>query len=454
MLHVRSGRVMDTEAPLPKLPQRSFAILFAVSVVVAIGNTGLISVLPAIGRSIGISDAMASGVFSLSALLWGLTSPYWARVSDRRGRKPLMLIGMAGVMVSMLLCGLVVSAGLRGWGAPVVIFGLFLVARAIFGAFGSASNPATQAYMAERTSRADRTRSMSALAGAFGLGTVVGPFVAPLFVVPVLGLAGPLFAFALLAAIMLFIVYRYLPESGPPQALRAPEADGAARGPALWRDRRVLPFLIYGFLVATCQTAQQQTLGFLIIDQSGMTPTGAQGLIAVAMMFGAVAGLLAQWGVIRMFDMGPRALMRWGVGVAAAGTLLIALSGGFALPVAGLQLSGGYSLTVAGYAIASLGFGLARPGFTAGASLSVNMAEQARAAGAIASVNGLNVILAPAFVYAYEHYGPAPFILTTSILLGLLAYAFFQPTLKSVSAEPAAEESSAAAGLEKMREEI
>jgi hypothetical protein len=47
------------------------------------------------------------------------------------------------------------------------------------------------------------------------------------------------------------------------------------------------------------------------------------------------------------------------------------------------------------------------------------MAEQARAAGAIASVNGLNVILAPAFVFAYEHYGPAPFILTSSILLGL-----------------------------------
>jgi MFS family permease len=52
-------------------------------------------------------------VFSLSALLWGLTSPFWARQSDRRGRKPLIMIGMAGFMVSMLLCALVVSAGLR-----------------------------------------------------------------------------------------------------------------------------------------------------------------------------------------------------------------------------------------------------------------------------------------------------------------------------------------------------
>jgi MFS family permease len=337
------------EPVLPALPRASFAVLFAVSVTTAVGNTGLISVLPAIGRSVGISDFLASAVFSLSALLWGLTSPFWARQSDRRGRKPLIMIGMAGFMVSMLLCALVVSAGLRHWATPGVIFLLFLFARAIFGAFGSAANPASQAYMAERTSRADRTKSMSALAGAFGLGTVVGPFVAPLFVLPGVGLAGPLFAFAIIAAVMLFVVHRYLPESGPPQETRQPVKRQPGE-PQLWRDRRVLPFLIYGFLVATCQTAQQQTLGFLIIDRLELSPTAAQGFIAIAMMFGAMAGLTAQWGVIRMFDMGPRSLMRAGVAVAAAGTILIAASES-------------YWVVVAGYAVASLGFGLARPGF-------------------------------------------------------------------------------------------
>ena len=46
----------------------------------------------------------------------------------------------------------------------------------------------------------------------------------------------------------------------------------------MWRDPRLIPFLIYGFLVATCQTAQQQTLGFLIIDKLGVSPLAGQGL--------------------------------------------------------------------------------------------------------------------------------------------------------------------------------
>ena len=49
----------------------------------------------------------------------------------------------------------------------------------------------------------------------------------------------------------------------------------------------------------------------LIIDKLAMSPAEAQGFIAVAMMFGAVAGLLAQWGIIRMFEMTPRELLRF-----------------------------------------------------------------------------------------------------------------------------------------------
>ncbi|HMP63216.1 MAG TPA: MFS transporter, partial [Phenylobacterium sp.] len=109
-----------------------------------------------------------------------------------------------------------------------------------------------------------------------------------------------------------------------------------------------------------CQTAQGQTLGFLIIDKLDMSPTAAQGFIAIAMMFGAMAGLLAQWGIIRMFEMTPRQLLRWGVAVAAFGNVIVALSPN-------------YWAVVAGYAISSLGFGFARPGFTAGSSLAVNM---------------------------------------------------------------------------------
>jgi MFS family permease len=430
-------------SPPDGLPKGSFAIIFGVSLVTAMGNTGMISVLPAIGREIGIPDPMVAAIFSLSALLWAFSSPFWAKASDRHGRKPLILVGLTGFMMSMIACALVVSAGLHHLAAPMVIFVCFLFARALFGLFGAASNPATQAYVAEHTPPAQRTQSMSSLAGAFGLGTVIGPFLAPLFILPFVGLAGPMFGFALLAGVMLLVVWKQLPESQRmPLAPPAPavSADGkAAKEKPMWRDPRVTPFLIYGFIVAVCQTAQGQTLGFLIIDKLQLSPMQAQGFIAIAMMFGAVAGLLAQWGIIRMFEMTPRQLLRWGVAVAALGNVIVAMQ-----PT--------YSAVVAGYAISSLGFGLARPGFTAGSSLAVGLHEQARVAGAIAAVNGVNVVLAPLFVWLYQHVAPAPFVLCAGLMLLMLIYAFSNEQLKNAAPEPATRADAAKATLEKSDE--
>jgi len=430
---------MSKPQPTPMLPRSSFAIVCCISVAIAMGNTGLISVLPAIGRSIGIPDPMVAAIFSLSAICWALTSPIWARASDRYGRKPLMMIGLAGFMVSMTLCGFVVTAGLRQMAPAMAIFAMFLLARALFGVFGSASNPATQAYVVERTPKADRTQAISTLAGAFGLGTVLGPLFAPLLILPVVGLAGPLFGFTAIAAVMLFVVWRFLPEVPvtPPQDDVAEPAGG--KGTPLWRDPRVTPFLVYGFITAVCQTSQTQSLGFLIIDKLQVTPTKAQGFIAVAMMFGAVAGLLAQWGLIRMFAMSPRHLLIWGAGLAAGGNLVVAFSPN-------------YVVVVAGFALSMLGAGFARPGFTAGASLAVNMSEQARLAGAIAAVNGINVIFAPLFIMLYERNHPAPFLLNMTLLLGVLLLCFRSKALREVNPEPATRADTVIATLERTDE--
>jgi MFS family permease len=240
--------------PAPRLPTKTFAILFCVSMATALGNTGMQSVLPAIGRSIGFPDYLVAAIFSLSALLWALSSPVWARLSDVHGRKPLIMVGLTGFLVSMVCCGLVVGAGMRRLAPVLAIFILFLLSRALFGLFGAASNPATQAYVAERTRREERTEAMASLAGAFGLGTVVGPAVAPLFVLPIVGLAGPMFAFAVAAAVMLVIVARHLPEARGAHALTpdagAGEAAAGRKPRSLFRDRRLTPFLIYGLLVA------------------------------------------------------------------------------------------------------------------------------------------------------------------------------------------------------------
>jgi predicted MFS family arabinose efflux permease len=157
------------------------------------------------------------------------------------------------------------------------------------------------------------------------------------------------------------------------------------------------------------------------------------------MVAGAIAGLLAQWGLIRMFRMTPKSLLRWGAGLAALGNLLVAFAPD-------------YALAVVGYALSSLGFSFARPGFTAGASLSVPMKDQARAAGAIAAVNGVNVVLAPLAVSLYRINGPAPFVLTATILTGLLAFAWFHPLLKTIGEQPSSDEDAIAATLERSDE--
>ncbi len=407
--------------------RRDFAIVFTVMMAVAAGNSGLQSVLPAIGREIHIPDPLVAGIFSLSALLWTVSAPVWARSSDKHGRKPLIALGLAGFVVSMLGCAVVVLAGLHHLIGPMVVFLGFAGMRSVFGLIGSASNPAGQAYVADRTTLEERTDALATLAGAFGVGTVLGPAIAPYFVLPGVTFSGPMFAFALAALVCLVVVVRYLPHlerahahyetARPGQAAANPEP-GRGKGANFWLDRRVAPFLLFGFLVGSAQAVNGYTLGFLVIDKVHMPPVQAQGFIQVAMMGGAVAGLMAQWGLIRIFHMKPRDLLIWGAGLAGVGNVFI-------------TLAPSYGAVVTAYALTSIGYGFARPGFSAGGSLAVTEEEQGRVAGAVTAVNGSCVIITPILgVWLYDHLHWAPFALNSLVLAAMLAFAFVNPALR------------------------
>ena len=148
-----SGKLPSSE---DQTRRRSFVILFCVLMSVAAGNTAMQSVLPAIGREIGIRDTLIAAIFTLSALLWTVSAPFWAKRSDQHGRKPMILTGLMGFGVSMLGFALVVLAGLNKLFVPMVIFAGAALTRAIFGLIGSASNPAAQAYVADRSQRSER----------------------------------------------------------------------------------------------------------------------------------------------------------------------------------------------------------------------------------------------------------------------------------------------------------
>ena len=104
------------------LSREQFALLFSVMLVAAAGNTAMQSLLPAIGRELGVADLWVAVAFSLSALLWVAMAPVWAHRADRRGRRALMRLGLIGFIVSMLICGGALAAGLAGLAGGMPVF--------------------------------------------------------------------------------------------------------------------------------------------------------------------------------------------------------------------------------------------------------------------------------------------------------------------------------------------
>ena len=398
----------------------AFAILFAVSLIAAAGNMALQSVLPAIGREFRLSDTLVAGAFAISALMWTVASPFWARLSDTLGRKRVILIGLAGFVLSMTGFGLAATSGLEQWLGAGLAFTLMAVARTIYGVFGSAAPIASQAYVADRTSPEQRTQAMSLLASAQGLGTVVGPALAPFFVLPLVGLAGPMYAFALFGAAVLFVVWRKLPSG---EVVRVPSRSGRQDdvGKGLWKDPRVRAYLLYGLLITGAQAVNISVLGFHIIDElalTGLAARDAQPFIGIAMLAGAAATLMVQWGLIPLLKMQPADLMRWGAGLALVGNLMSIASPGY------------YGVVI-GYAVVSMGIGFARPGFTAGSSLSVGAHEQGAIAGLMMSLAGLSFLAPPVIgVALYELSEPAPFVANALMLAAATALCFLNARLR------------------------
>lgn len=408
---------------------RDFSLLFVVMLTIAAGNTALQSVLPALGRSLHVPDSAVALAFSVSALVWVLAAPVWARRSEFRGRKRMVALGIAGFTVSVTLCGLFLAAGVLGWIGGTATLGAFICARMIYGGFGAAAPPAAQAIVVSHTSREERTKALTLLASAFGLGTILGPAFAPFFVLPVVGLAGPALVFAAFGGLVLILVMRFLSDDPPDgrshgAATSYPsiggEGTGASviaataegqRGSIALTDRRIWPWMIVGLVSGHAQAMTGQAIGFLVIDRLGLPPVAAQEAIGIVLMTGAGATLLAQWGIIPLLDLSPRNLVFWGSAAAAIGCVMVGLSTSL------------YAISVA-MGIASIGFGFLRPAFTAGASLAVGAEDQAAVAGRTTSVNGAAFVLGPSIgVGLYEAWGPLPYLVAAAALLGLTLYA-------------------------------
>lgn len=423
----RKGRPFD----------RRFALLFMVMLTIAAGNTALQSVLPALGRSLGVADSAVAAAFSVSALLWVIAAPFWANRSDRYGKRLMILLGMGGFCVSLATCGLFLAAGINGWISGSAAFLLFIMARLIYGTFGSAAPPAVQALVAGDTTREERTRALTLIASAFGLGTILGPAIAPYLILGhigsiELGLAGPAFVFTLFGIAMFMTARAMLPddrESGERThggTTGYPSIGGQGTGASVrsatepkggvqisYFDPRIRAWMIAGLVMGHAQAMTGQAIGFLVIDRLNLPPSLALEPTGIVLMMGAGTALLAQWGIIPTLNLTPRALVLVGLVLAAVGTVMT----GFATSLYGIATA---------YALASLGFGFTRPGFTAGSSLAVGPAAQGSVAGKVTSVNGASFVLGPSLgVGMYEFWHSLPYFVGGAGCIALFVYCWF-----------------------------
>ena len=266
------------------------ALLFVAMLTIGAGNTALQSVMPAIGRSLGVADSVIAVAFSMSALVWVIAAPVWAARSDRTGRRQMVLIGMAGFVVSVLLCGVFLTLGIRHLISPVATIATFIGARMIYGLFGAAAPPAAQAILASQTTREERTKALTLLASAFGLGTILGPALASYFVLPGVGLAGPAYFFAAIGFVVLVTTWRGLPDDMPGTtahgaATSYPSIGGNLTGASItaataersgvqmkYSDPRIAPWMLIGLIMGHAQAMVGQAMAFLIIDRLVLAP--------------------------------------------------------------------------------------------------------------------------------------------------------------------------------------
>ncbi len=183
-------------------------ILFGVVLLDLIGFGIVIPTLPFLSPQLGADKMDIAYIIVTYAICAGLFAPYWGRLSDRIGRKPVIMICLAGAALSYVMLGLATQL----W----MIYAARAFAGLMAGNFGVAS-----AMMADITPPQDRAKGMGMIGAAFGLGLVMGPVLGGLlsggdssFLLPCL-VAGGMSVLAILAAAV------FLPESLSPEKCAA-----------------------------------------------------------------------------------------------------------------------------------------------------------------------------------------------------------------------------------------
>tara|TARA_E500000178_G_scaffold182307_1_gene180909 strand:- start:107 stop:1393 length:1287 start_codon:yes stop_codon:yes gene_type:complete len=386
-------------------------ILLTALVSVGFGFTVLFAILGPLGREVGMSELQISSIIAASSLVVFLASPRWGRLSDRWGRKRVMVIGLFGYACGNFLFASVFHLTLIGALIPLAGYLLLMLTRVMHASVMSAIMPSSSAYMADITSVATRTKGMGAVGAANNFGSILGPALGGLLAG--ITLLTPLWVASAVAITTALFVIFLLPDI-PKVAPSSSSSQGSPGKKLSYFDPRILPYIIVGALMFMGMALVQQTLAFRFQDVLGLTAVETAQTFGIAMGCSAAASLVSQIGLMQRINLTPFQWLRVALPILAIAFACLALADTRNLMITAMVLQG-------------VGMGLAGPAFMAGASLAVEPHEQGAVAGIAGSCGPLGFTVGPLLGGFFYQISPdLPYWFTFAIYLPLLVFVMRQ----------------------------
>ncbi len=345
----------------------------------------IIPVQPFYAETLGASPTVITLLGASYSLMQFLFAPFWGRLSDSIGRRPVILVSIAITAVGYALFGLS--------GSLAILF----LARMLSGV-GGANIGTAQAIIADSTDASSRAKGMGVIGAAFGLGFTLGPAIGGYF--SRFGLAAPALIAAGLAAVNWVAACFLLPETYPVER-RGKSAPH--RGTLSWaalrhvaRHPNVGTLLAIGFVFTSAFSLMEQDLGLFVgyvwARVPGVAPTReslrhAAMLTSYVLIVVGITAIVVQGGLI------GRLARRFGEGRLLKIGLTLVSVGLFCIPLTGQLGSYGLLLVVSSWI--AVGTGLSNPSLVSLLSQSVDPDEQGGALGVAQSLSALGRVVGP-----------------------------------------------------------
>jgi DHA1 family tetracycline resistance protein-like MFS transporter len=396
----------------------SLGVIFLTVLLDLVGFGLVLPLLPIFSQTYGASPLMVGVIMASYSVMQFLFSPIWGRLSDRVGRRPVLLASTACASLSYAVFAL--GTGLEGRAALAV----FLISRLLAGVCG-ASITVAQAYVADISPPEQRTRRMGLIGMAFGLGFILGPGLGA-GAVSWYGYAGPGWFACALCAINFVVAFIWLRESWTPRAEHAPERPRLT----VWTEvlrRPGLGLLVFVYFLATFAfTCFETTLGLLISRNFNLHVENPHDdrMIACLFAYCGVVGALVQGGFV------GRLAKRMGEPALIGVSLLL-----FAAALAPLPFVTTRGPLLVVLAVLAIGSSLTRPPVFGLLSQWTSARDQGTTLGVAQSAGSLARILGPLTAGAlYQIQPAAPYVVCA--LLALVTALWAWPALQRVRPAP------------------